>query len=330
MTAENRPENIKIGQIELALPIFFPSVSSVKTNLKPAEYAGVLSSVSALNRQFLVSAFDLSHASADEKIVLRQSLAKSLEAGNVVLLDSGNYESFWKSAKDKWQQARFHEVLQTFPFSIAFSFDEQNPPAKAEDHIGLIIERWQQDQAAAGSKPIIPIIHENPNILPSLCARVAESTGVNMIAVPERRLGEGIFNRANTVKEIRQALSATGRYIALHLLGTGNPISLAIYTLSGADSFDGLEWCQTVVDHDTALLFHSTQFDFFRGQTDWGDKNLSFVARTLTHNLEFYTDWMKRLSQAAHENKGIDFCRANFPRKIFTMSATALGWEQQT
>ncbi|WP_182212931.1 hypothetical protein [Stenotrophomonas acidaminiphila] len=72
---------------------------------------------------------------------------------------------------------------------------------------------------------------------------------------------------------LRKALDDNGRYVGLHLLGTGNPISIALYAWAGADSFDGLEWCQTVVDHDTGLLFHLSQSDFFRRQTAWGESD---------------------------------------------------------
>lgn len=52
-----RPECFQVGLGQMRLPIFFPSVSSVKTNLSPAEYMGVLCSLG--KKQFLVSAYDL-------------------------------------------------------------------------------------------------------------------------------------------------------------------------------------------------------------------------------------------------------------------------------
>jgi hypothetical protein len=113
------------------------------------------------------------------------------------------------------------------------------------------------------------------------------------------------------------------------LLGTGNPISIALYSEAGADSFDGLEWCQTVVDHETGLLFHLSQSDFFRQQTAWGDSGISFHPRTLAHNLEFYADWMRRLRDAAYRDDVIGFCRLNFPQGVFRQCAAAFGWEAE-
>lgn len=148
-----------------------------------------------------------------------------------------------------------------------------------------------------------------------------------MVAVAERRLGDGVSARAQSVQAIRRELDKQGRYISLHLLGTGNPISIALYASMGADSFDGLEWCQTVVDHDTALLYHLSQAEFFAKQTAWSEAKLSFQARTLAHNLEFYAAWMQRLRAAMASGKTVDFFRYNFPERVFRHCALTFGWD---
>ena len=145
--------------------------------------------------------------------------------------------------------------------------------------------------------------------------------------MPERVLGSGILERTKAVRSIREALDRIDRYVVLHLLGTGNPISLALYANAGADSFDGLEWCQTVVDHESALLHHFSQGDFFRLQTRWGSIDIAYLPRTLAHNLEFYWDWMARLGDALSEDAGSEFCRHNFPERIYVQCAAAFGWE---
>jgi hypothetical protein len=322
-----RPTELTIGARSLPLPVYFPSISSVKTALLPQEYLQLLSSLSALNGQFLVSAFDLAHV--DQPQSVQQALASARQAGIITLMDSGNYESFWKDAQADWKQADFHKILADFPCDLAFGFDEQQPPASADDHVALVTERWQADQAAAGSSQIVPIVHASANELPALCAAVAAKTGVTMLAVPERRLGDGVLERARAVKAIRATLNELGRYVFLHLLGTGNPISIALYSEMGADSFDGLEWCQTVVDHESGLLYHLSQADFFAGQTEWGDDGkLSFQARTLAHNLEFFSDWMRRLRDAVSQDRLSEFCRSNLPPRAFRHVADVAGWSQ--
>ena len=323
-----RPGSMKIGGLELMLPIYFPSVSSTKTALPLLDYIRSLAALGNINSQFLISAYDYIRASKTEQEEIRALLTHAKGSGTTVLMDSGNYESYWNRQRDTWLQTDFHRAIKELVCPLAFGFDEQEPPDDFDRHVRMILDRQEQDQAAAGSTTIIPIVHGKSETLPALCAEVAKATGVPMLAVPERALGNGVFQRASTVKAIRQALNAYGRYVGLHLLGTGNPISLALYSMAGADSFDGLEWCQTVVDHETALLFHFSQADFFSRQTKWGDnKDLSFHAKALAHNLEFYTDWMKRLRQAIHIGQGVKFCKANFPHRIFSHCATAMAWE---
>jgi len=322
-----RPTELAIGGRSLPLPVYFPSISSVKTALRPQDYLQFLSSLGGLNGQFLVSAFDL--AAVDQPQSAQRALASAHQAGIITLMDSGNYESFWKDAQADWKQANFHNALADFPCDLAFGFDEQQPPADSDDHIALVAERWQTDQAAAGSCQIIPIIHASASKLPELCAAVATKTGVTMLAVPERRLGDGVLERACALKAIRTALNELGRYVVLHLLGTGNPISITLYSAMGADSFDGLEWCQTVVDHESGLLYHLSQADFFAGQTAWGDDDkLSFQARTLAHNLEFFSDWMRRLRDAVNQDRLPEFCRSNLPPRAFRHVAGVAGWSQ--
>lgn len=320
-----RPYEITLGATRLPTPAFFPSISSVKTTLSPAEYLGTLHALRDLNRQFLVSAFDLDRAVNGDD--LAQCLTAARKEEVTVLMDSGNYESYWKGAQSAWRQPHFHDVLRRFPCTFAFGFDEQNPPLDEDAHVALVGGRWRQDQQAAGERVIVPIVHGTAAGLPNLCARIAQETEVPMVAVAERRLGNGIFERTRSVMALRAALDGLGRYVGLHLLGTGNPISIALYAWAGADSFDGLEWCQTVVDHETGLLFHLSQADFFRQQTSWGEGGLSFQASTLAHNLKFYTDWMRHLRQAVLAGAAIDFCRHNFPPPVFRQCAVALGWE---
>lgn len=322
-----RPENLSVGGVKITPPVFFPSVSSVKTALLPVEYVRLLTALKSIDGNFLVSAFDLAALTGGGRSEVAELLDGATKTGRVVLMDSGNYESYWTGSDSTWRQSDFHRALKNFSCTLAFGFDERRQSSEAAEHVRLILERQQEDVAAADEIPIIPIVHGHRNELPNLCAEVAAGLAVNMLSLPERRLGEGVFERFRTIAAIRKALDETGKYVGLHLLGTGNPLSLALFAQAGADSFDGLEWCQTVVDHGTGALSHLSHADFFSAQTKWGDKDIPPQLRVLAHNLEFYADWMKRLRTAVHEDAGVEFCRLNFPERIYSQCAAALGWE---
>lgn len=317
---------LEAGNSKVPLPAFFPSVSSIKTGLLPLDYIASLRAMASVTSQFLVSAFDVQRAPSDMKAKIAGLLLDAIKDNTVILMDSGNYESYWMQAQSEWEQQHFHQALREVDCTLAFGFDAQEPPPNFEEHVDLVVRRHQEDKAVSGRAVLIPIVHGSPEMLPRLCAAIARRTLSLAIAVPERRLGSGVFERARTVAEIRKALNATGRYTPLHLLGTGNPISIALYAVVGADSFDGLEWCQTVVDFDTAQLFHLSQSDFFRQQTQWGECDLSFSLRTLAHNLEFFADWMARLQDAIADGAGEKFCELNFPPRIYLRCRDSMGW----
>ena len=319
-----RPQSIVLESKQIQTPAYFPSISSIKTPRLPLDYLSVLSALSGVTNKFLVSAFDLLPLKGEPDA--KKCIDAAREAGSVVLMDSGNYESFWKNAQASWKQPAFHAALEAYSCDIAFGFDEQAPPDDEDEHVNLIVNRWRLDQSRAGACLIVPIVHGNSDALPDLCRKVAHQTEVNFIAVAERRLGDGLIDRALAIRAIRQSLDSLGRYVFLHILGTGNPISMAVFSLEGADSFDGLEWCQTVVDHDSGFLFHLSQADFFIGQSVWSATDFPFHIKVLAHNLEFYRDWMDRLQRADTKKLKMEFCQFNFPNRIYRICAESLGW----
>jgi queuine/archaeosine tRNA-ribosyltransferase len=139
---------------------------------------------------------------------------------------------------------------------------------------------------------------------PELFARVSQALRTDFIAIPERELGSGITNRVKTVRAIRTGLNELGHYQAIHLLGTGNPLSVAIFAAAGADSFDGLEWCRTVADHESATLFH------FPG--------LSYNAKVAFHNLEFFRFWTVDVQRHTAADNLASVLRAFLPRPFFS------------
>jgi hypothetical protein len=92
----------------------------------------------------------------------------------------------------------------------------------------------------------------------------------------------------------------------LHLLGTGNPLSMIALAAAGADSFDGLEWCRTVSDYENGYLFHFQHFEFFsslrltrvrddRVRAVLDDPRAGYNARVACFNIDFFNDWTKTM-----------------------------------
>jgi hypothetical protein len=308
----------------LTFPSFFPSISSVKTALAPNEYLSIIAALGPLTDKFLVSSFDFSPCIGNDGI--QHLLTSSSSSGTIVLLDSGNYESYWKDKQADWKAAHFHNTAKQFNFDIAFAFDTQDPPQNENENINLIVKNWQSDQKQLPTVQIIPIVHGAPEQIPSIAREVARKTGVSFIAVPERKLGFGIVQRALTIEKIRKELNSLGRYVFLHVLGTGNPVSIAIFTAQGADSFDGLEWCQTVVDKSSGLLHHLSHAEFFLQNSTWNEMDFPVEVKVLAHNLSFYRNWMSELTVSVHGGNIFRFCASRFQKETYDLCESSLGW----
>jgi queuine/archaeosine tRNA-ribosyltransferase len=309
---------IPVSGVSLSLPCFFPSISSIKTNLSTEEYLRVLNSTN--HPSFLISSYDIHKCKSPQDLeVIQAILKKSVLSGKAVAMDSGNYESYW--AKDStWEEDNFWECLSSSEYSIAFSFDKKirtlknGTVATITDEIERSVMR---DREHSFKGAIIPIIHAQYEMLPEIASNVALRLRPIMIAIPERELGEGIIKRAITLNKIRKSLNETDQYYPIHLLGTGNPLSILIYVICGADSFDGLEWCQTTVNYENALLFHFQQREFFGIQSKYDSLKIPYTQATLAHNLEFYSTWMKRIENKIRSGD-INELTDKYLRKEFT------------
>jgi len=319
--AETRQYGLCIAQTAVPLPCFFPSVSSVKTNLMPVDYVELLDA--SAHPLFLASAYDIANSSPEHRPRIDAALKRSKERGTAILMDSGNYEGFWKG-DPAWVADRFHDTARTSEHHLCFCYDNQEPPDTAEAIANDVITSVLRDQEHALGT-VAPIVHGNTKLLTGATQKVAEQLCPVLLAVPERALGEGIVARTRSVRNIRRALDELGFYYPLHLLGTGNPLSIIAYAMAGADSFDGLEWCQTVVDHETGKLFHFQQWDLFRDQTDWGVNGaLPYIQSVLMHNLDFYRQFMEDLRDAMRNGESEDFLRRHASESQATLLLDAI------
>jgi len=294
-----RPAAIEAGK--LPLPAYFFSVSSHETQVIPNEALQSLRIFGA--PQMLVSAYDLV-ARRKPQALLRE-LAKYREAGGFVLLDSGNYEASRLGTR-RWKPDDLKGVMAQAPHDWAFCFDVMDPSRTAEKAVEEILAAVERDSKHTGA-PVLPIVHA-PRLkkggydlthTPAILKEIANELTPRAIAIAERELGGGIIARARTVHAIREKLNELPFYQPLHLLGSGNPWTVAVLAAAGADTFDGLEWCRVVIDSggDADRTNHFQHFDFFEDQQAGSaildsilqEANVGFGAKVLFHNLEYFT-----------------------------------------
>ncbi|NRA54886.1 MAG: hypothetical protein HRU23_12135 [Gammaproteobacteria bacterium] len=305
----------------LPTPIFYPSVSGVsKNNWSVIDHVELL--VACDYPQFLVSCFDVYKNQNNSRLQL--ALEKAKEQSQVVLWDSGLYEMVWSRSK-RWCKKRYIKTLKRNDVSYAFSFDDFCLNQKTQNS-SIITSSIQKTIKQASTSDISPIIHcKNPLEYPALCMAVSQSCKPKLIAIPERELGRGVLEILLNIKKIRTSLNTLDKYQTLHILGTGNPISMMLYAFAGADSFDGLDWCQTVVDFEKGTLHHPLQLDLYKHQSKWGQNtDINFFTSCYMHNLEFYKNWMPYLQQTIETDQIEVMLQHYLPPQFFDTVASAL------
>lgn len=286
----------------LRLPIYFPSISSIKTGLSPFDYFKILQGLGQTH--FLVSAFDIDKSFQRDEFIAK--LQANIENdGSIILMDSGNYESWWMRDKS-WVIDSFNNILKYDISDLAFSYDNQTPPSDINENATAVAKATVASQNISKTTSIIPIIHCSKENLIDAVLELQSRTNCEMVSIPERILGVGLLERITTVTNLRKALNKLDNYTYIHLLGTGNPFSLLLFSLAGADSFDGLEWCQTVVDSKTAVLYHFQQRELILDGCGFCKSDLDYTLSTLGHNINFYNQWMKEIQDAIEAKKEID------------------------
>jgi len=272
-----RKTYIQVNGKEFSLPGFVFSLSSHETQIIPKEGLELFSRLKQ-PAAALVSAYDAWFSQKDK--VFNKWVRELKNSECLFCMDSGNYESHRKNDiknkanPDGWCNKKFIDMVIMHSPDIAFSFDCISPKGDFKQVLSRVVRNTRSDQKKISHLPteICPIVHIPDKIIEGIsieeyAARLVTEVATNLdppiIAIPERELGHGIMQRIEAVKSIRASLNELGKYYPLHLLGTGNPMSLIPFAEAGADSFDGLEWCRTVSDWETLALYHFQHLDFF-------------------------------------------------------------------
>lgn len=342
-----RSKELRFKDIILHLPAFVFSISSHETQLVPLDGITLLGALRP--KALLVSAYDAKKAMGLEKEKNKvynefQNGYRELQGkATVVFLDSGNYEAERKKDhydKDKnlqgWCQKQYWKIVKCLGGDIIFSYDKFiiNDDENEDDIANMICEQLEMDYRKTGVERgvICPIVHLPQSIQQAdsyrhkaadIVARVALHTKPTLVAIPERELGDGILERMRCVSEIRKRLNSLGTYYPLHILGTGNPISIALLTVAGADSFDGLEWCRTVANQ-TGRLFHFQylqplkKIQYSSTLLNVLSKEENYTLRVAIHNFDCFDSWMSSIQE---------LIRAENEKEIFHKVNSSLGVE---
>jgi hypothetical protein len=206
---------------------------------------------------FLASAYDIWKSSETDRKSFRKLLDVSYMDGRALIIDSGNYEKYWNQDYQAF-------LKDNFSFHYAFSFDDhrdQNTISPNHIIVNEVEKRVKREQQFSEAS-VLPIVHAPLESIIAVVSEVVSRLNPIMVAVPERELGSGIIEKVKTLRALRDELNKTGQYYPLHLLGTGNPLSMLIYAKYGADSFDDWNGAKlpSTINQDFSIIFNRESF----------------------------------------------------------------------
>jgi queuine/archaeosine tRNA-ribosyltransferase len=264
---------------------------------------------------FLISAYDIHKEKEKDKLII--NISQVTENSHFTLIDSGHYEKFWNNDKE-WSANKYKSVLKDIKIDMCFSHDVYwELKKKVNDHIQETVTNTALTASFLSDGEVIPIIHGTPENFVSIIKGVIKGIEPQIIGITERELGSSLLERAETLSKIRKEVDKLRDGIVIHLLGTGNPASILIYSLCGADTFDALEWCKNVVDPKTGHLYHFTQRDLIQCNCKAClIKDIPYHVATMSHNLIFYEGFMSEVRNGIAKDKIITLLNKYLPKHV--------------
>ena len=307
---------IEIANKKFTTPAYFPSISSAAIRMQLDSLLEFC--ISKNYPRLLVSAFDLHHMSNAKKIMA--SLQK-YQKNNFLFIDSGTFESYW--LKKDWNYSNYKKIIKICPGDFYASFDEiPNPEEKLQSLINTTTKHAKNSSALSKSVPNFTIVHgNNTKQLIEIIEHISKNTPeyLSMIAISEKDCGKTIGKKISTIKNIRKIMNKNNSTNILHILGCGNPLSIAMYAFAGADSFDSNDWSRWIINPKTLQLMDQSHIELLNCSCEiCKRKNLDSTNKGLLHNLLFYQNFTQELQTHIIENDGLDFLKEFVDRKIFS------------
>jgi hypothetical protein len=262
------------GVPQFLTPLYIASFSSfgetdvgqralaILRSLRPALPDGVSAGV-------LFSAFDLKRLGVEKSrpgAGVAADLLGELAKGYVWHLDSGVYEKDCLQ-DSSWSPDDFLSVFKATspPCVVAYDFR----PSDASDQsferalneaaslvgsalpgsqVTLLVRfhseagLWEREKNDQETERIANLLRVLTTTLRGLQAQA------EVVGVVENELGPGIRSRLRSLARLRKAFDREAIEKPIHVFGASDPQTLALYSLAGADIFDGVNWSRYYLD----------------------------------------------------------------------------------
>lgn len=288
----------------LETPVYFPSISSSGTDK-------VLNHVKFLMKAnypcMLISAYDFFHSFESQDNIVKK-INRYPTTGKFLLVDSGGYEIKWNDDYD-WDFDMYCKTMHNINADFYTSLDLMEPMIK-QKKFDRIIKSYT---IRGGESQFLPIFDGDSQQLVTNIKEFLtkhQQYSLKFLSVRERDLGVSIIQKASTIYKIRQLIDQYGNKQLLHILGCGDPLSMALYTYYGADSFDSRDWHRKTIDVPNLTLCDFSHLDLLKCKCEACTSEVlktKDISKTLAHNLIQYSSFIKKLQNLIRENKLKEF-----------------------
>lgn len=300
---EARLLDMHFGGKRRLTPLYFPSVSS--SSQRSSLDAMIAFCEDRGAPQMLVSAYDLGRLAPGTVERLEEYAER-----NVLLLDSGAFEAHYSGRE--WAFGEYAERVRETPCDVYASYDEM-PGGRQSDAYMLGAARAGAERSAGERRAAVcmAVLHGGTgNQLAGVAEAMAQGGGgPRMYAVPEREMGGSLAEKIRTAVRIRRALSSADPRNAMHVLGCGDPVMMALLSYAGADCFDSVDWSRWAVNPETLEWACADRLESMGcGCGACAADGGSTLGRMWGHNLLFYEGFTGRLRDMIHGD--LDFGEA--------------------
>ncbi|MBM3911025.1 MAG: hypothetical protein FJ356_05195 [Thaumarchaeota archaeon] len=313
----SRSLEITIGTKKLVTPTYFPAISSAATRLQLVPLIQVC--VSSGYPRLLISAYDIFHLSKPHQKFAKKYLRKFLNQ-NFLFLDSGTFESYWLNDR-KWTFEKYKKIIANTECDFYTSFDRIPSMDSSSNEISKhVVEYSKKSSKLENNNHCISVIHGQTSQLIKLVGTICNRNMQNaIIAIAERDCGKTLQDKINTIKKIRKTLNRKNETNVLHILGCGNPISMALFIMAGADSFDSVDWSRWLIDRKTLQFTDPTHRILLDCKCKvCSIKKIDPTLNVLLHNLLFYQNYLQDLRESIINGQNFNFLKKYIDKKFLS------------
>lgn len=308
---------LEINNKKIVTPTYFPSISSAATRLQLSSLIQIC--VDNNYPRLLVSAYDLDHLDSKKLESVSKTLSNFCKK-NILFLDSGTFESYWLYDKE-WTFAKYQNLVKNFTSDFFTSFDVMPSLENDDDEIYQTMKKYSVESSALEkNNHCITIGHGNsPDQVCNVVSKIIKENSIKMLAIPERDCGKTLHDKISTIKKIRNILDITDPSCILHILGCGNPLTITLFSMAGADMFDSVDWSRWAIEGKSLKFNDLNHLDLLDCDCRvCGLTELDPTVKALLHNLMFYQEYLLEFRTSILENNLSDFLEKYLDRKTIS------------